>query len=124
MTEPVYSLYGYFRSSTSYRVRIALEYKGLQRGVHWSYIPIHLVQDGGEQYKGPYRALNPVAEVPTLVVHGEQDAPLAQSVAILEFLEERHPNPPLLPSAPLERARGSALGWTRGIEPPTSRTTI
>lgn len=95
-------LYGYWRSSSSYRVRIGLELKGLA----YRYEAVHLLEGGGQQFAAEYRVKNPMSQVPTLVVTGD-GAPLAlgQSVAILEFLEERFPSPPLLPSAPRDRAR-------------------
>jgi maleylpyruvate isomerase len=103
-----YTLHGYFRSSTSWRVRIALGLKGVpyeSRGVH-------LLRDGGEQKTEAYRAMNPIGEVPTLEIRGEDGEPmahLAQSVAILEYLEETHPNPPLLPTDPILRAQTRQL---------------
>ena len=77
-------LYNYFRSSTSYRVRIALEIKQLS----YEYIPVHLLNNGGEQNRPTYRTLNPMGGVPTLQ-HG--DFSLAQSDAILEYLDEAFP---------------------------------
>jgi maleylpyruvate isomerase len=91
-------LYTYFRSSAAYRVRIALNLKGLP----YEAVPVHLVKGGGEQLKDDYRAINPSALVPSLQDEG---ATITQSMAILEYLEETHPAVPLLPSAPLERAR-------------------
>jgi maleylpyruvate isomerase len=95
-------LYTYFRSSAAYRVRIALNLKGLP----YEAVPVHLVKGGGEQLKDDYRAVNPSALVPTLQ---EEGATITQSMAILEYLEETHPEAPLLPSAPLDRARVRAL---------------
>ncbi len=94
-------LYNYFRSSASFRVRIALELKGLG----YDYIPVHLVK--GEQKQAAYAAVSPSLLVPTL----ETDAGLrlGQSMAIIEYLDETHPEPPLLPSDPLGRARVRAL---------------
>lgn len=84
-------LYNYFRSSTSYRVRIALEHKNLP----YSYSPIHLLNNGGEQNSETYRKLNPVGGVPTLV-HGSHT--ISQSVAIIEYLEMAFSMaPPLFP---------------------------
>ncbi|MDQ8032066.1 MAG: maleylacetoacetate isomerase [Bordetella sp.] len=91
-------LYGYFRSSAAYRVRIALNLKGLA----YESVPVHLVKDGGQQLSETYRALNPAALVPTLVDEG---AALGQSMAIIEYLDETRPEVPLLPSDPLGRAR-------------------
>ncbi|MCC6623012.1 MAG: maleylacetoacetate isomerase [Deltaproteobacteria bacterium] len=99
-----YTLYSYFRSSASYRVRIALELKGIA----FEYHAVHLLHGGGEHLQPAYRALNPMGELPCLIVRDEAGvarAALAQSVAILEYLEEVHPEPPLLPRDPLDRAR-------------------
>lgn len=101
---PRYTLYSYFRSSASWRVRAALHLKGLD----FAYVPVHLLEGGGQQFSAAYRALNPLSELPCLVVHGEAGAPdvaLGQSVAILEYLEEVHPRPALLPRDPVDRAR-------------------
>ena len=83
------ALYNYFRSSTSYRVRIALRLKGLD----FEYIPIHLRKH--DQDSPEYRKLNAQGLVPTLVLEGEE--PLTQSLAIIEYLDERFPEPRLLP---------------------------
>lgn len=102
MTATPYKLYSYWRSSASYRVRIALELKGLAYEIR----PVHLVKDGGEQLRDDYRKKNPMAEVPTLEVpDGDGVAWLAQSVAILEYLEEVHPEVRLMPKDALGRAR-------------------
>jgi maleylpyruvate isomerase len=90
-------LYSYFRSSAAYRVRIALNLKGLD----YDYAPIHLLRDGGEQLKPAYRAVNPDGIVPALV---DGDDVLTQSLAIIEYLEETHPEPALLPKSPSDRA--------------------
>jgi maleylpyruvate isomerase len=95
-------LYSYFRSSASYRVRIALNLKNLP----YDYVPVHLMRTGGEQWLPAYRELSPDAIVPTLV---DGDTAIQQSIAIIEYLEETHPNPPLLPRVPLERAYVRAL---------------
>jgi maleylpyruvate isomerase len=91
-------LYTYFRSSAAYRVRIALNLKSLP----YEAVPVHLVRHGGEQLTETYRAINPSALVPS---RQDDDATITQSMAILEYLEETHPAVPLLPSAPLARAR-------------------
>lgn len=91
-------LYNYFRSSTSYRVRIALHLKNLA----FEYRPIHLLQSGGEQYQESYKKLNPQSEVPTLV---HKSKPISQSMAIIEYLDEIHPTPPLFPDDPYLRGR-------------------
>ncbi|NOZ65407.1 MAG: maleylacetoacetate isomerase [Alphaproteobacteria bacterium] len=83
-------LYGFFRSSASYRLRIALNLKGLDRTEH----SVHLRRGGGEQYSPEFRKLNPQELVPVLVDDG---LTLTQSMAILEYLEERYPEVPLLP---------------------------
>ncbi|MBL7546210.1 MAG: maleylacetoacetate isomerase [Bdellovibrionaceae bacterium] len=83
-------LYNYFRSSTSYRVRIALNLKNIE----YVYQPVHLINNGGEQFSSAYQALNPMSEVPTLEHDG---LALGQSVAIIEYLEEQFPNPSLFP---------------------------
>ncbi|KVM80532.1 maleylacetoacetate isomerase [Burkholderia ubonensis] len=105
-------LYSYFRSSASYRVRIALHLKQLP----FDYVPVHLLRDGGQQLKEEYRALSPDSLVPTLV---DGDAALQQSLAIVEYLDETHPEPPLLPNAPLDRAyvRSIALQIACEIHP-------
>ncbi|ARP86004.1 maleylacetoacetate isomerase [Bordetella genomosp. 9] len=95
-------LYSYFRSSAAYRVRIALNLKGLA----YTCVPIHLLKDGGQQLKPDYTRLNPQALVPTLV---DGDAVLTQSLAIIEYLDETYPSAPLLPATPLARARVRAL---------------
>lgn len=96
-------LYNYFRSSTSYRVRIALALKGLS----YDYLPIHLRK--GEQRSEGYLSLNPQGGVPSLET--ETGALIPQSMAILEYLEEAYPEPPLLPEAPLARARVRSLAY-------------
>ncbi|MFQ1064260.1 maleylacetoacetate isomerase [Bordetella trematum] len=95
-------LYSYFRSSAAYRVRIALNIKGLS----YEYVPVHLLKDGGQQRSAAYRALNPTALVPTLV---DGDQVIGQSLAIIEYLDETHPAVPLLPTTPAGRARVRAL---------------
>jgi len=94
-------LYTYFRSSAAYRVRIALNLKGLER----EDVFIHLRQ--GAQRQTGYLGLNPQGLVPTLV---DGDAVIGQSFAILEYLEETHPEPPLLPADRAGRARARQLG--------------
>jgi maleylpyruvate isomerase len=109
-------LYGYWRSSSAWRVRIALAWKG----VPYSYQPVHLVRDGGEQHKDAYRAVNPMEEVPTLEFEEEgQVRRLTQSLAIIDYLEAYAPSPPLLPRAPFLRARARQLAEiiNAGIQP-------
>ncbi|MGE4477228.1 MAG: maleylacetoacetate isomerase, partial [Stutzerimonas sp.] len=98
-------LYGYWRSSAAYRVRIALNLKGLA----YRQVPVHLVKDGGQQHAAEYRALNPQGLVPLLVDEVNGGARIAQSLAILEYLEEVFPVPALLPDDPVRRAQVRAL---------------
>ena len=101
------TLYSYWRSSAAYRVRIALNPKGLA----YRQVPVHLVKDGGQQHAAEYRALNPQELVPLLVDAGSGagEARIAQSLAILEYLEEVFPVPALLPADPVQRAQVRAL---------------
>ena len=94
-------LYNYFRSSASFRVRIALELKSLP----YDYVPVHLVK--GEHKADAYAAISPSLLVPTLETDGGER--LGQSMAIIEYLDETHPQPRLLPADPLDRARVRAL---------------
>ncbi|MBU2711828.1 maleylacetoacetate isomerase [Zooshikella harenae] len=102
-------LYSYWRSSTAYRLRIALNLKQ----VTYDIIPVHLVKDGGEQFSPWFTELNPQQRVPVLDT-GENS--LIQSMAILEWLEETHSEPPLLPSDPLARAQVRAMMQLIGCE--------
>ncbi len=95
-------LYGYYRSSASYRVRIALNLKNLQYENEF----IDLYRSGGEQFSPQYRMLNPQCLVPMMEDGGHL---MTQSLAILEYLEETYPEPPLLPEQPVARARVRAL---------------
>jgi maleylacetoacetate isomerase len=105
-------LYSYWRSSSAWRVRIALSWKGIPHGT----IPVHLVRDGGQQHRESYREANPQELVPALADDGRV---LAQSLAIIEYLEERHPDPPLLPHDFAGRAivRQMALAIACDIQP-------
>jgi maleylacetoacetate isomerase len=98
-------LHSYFRSSAAYRVRIALQLKGLAHEV----LPVHLLRGGGEQRSADYLALNPAGLVPTLV---DDTTVLHQSLAIIEYLDEKWPAVPLLPSDLAGRARVRALAQT------------
>lgn len=98
-------LYGYWRSSSAYRVRIALNLKGLA----YRQQPVHLVRGGGEQHRPGYREVNPLGLVPALR-HGPHT--LVQSMAICEYLEETFPRPPLLPADATGRARVRAIAQT------------
>ena len=95
-------LYGYWRSTAAYRVRIALNLKGIE----WENRPVDLVRDGGEQHQPGYRGLNPAGLVPTLQIDGHA---LSQSLAIMDYLEETRPRPALLPTDPADRA------WVRAL---------
>lgn len=109
-------LYSYFRSSASYRVRIALNLKGLPFEV----VPVHLLKNGGEQFSPEYRKLNPDALVPALVDDSVADTvALTQSLAIIEYLEDVHPAPPLLPQNARDKAyvRSIALSVACDIHP-------
>lgn len=98
----VLTLYSYWRSSAAYRVRIALNLKGLA----YSMVPVHLTQDGGQQHGAEYSAFNPQELVPTLV-HGDRS--ITQSLAIIEYLDESFPPLPLLPNDARARARVRSL---------------
>jgi maleylacetoacetate isomerase len=102
-------LYTYFRSSASYRVRIALNLKGLA----YEAVPVHLLRDGGQQHAAAFTALNPTALVPVLI---DGAATLSQSLAIIEYLEETHPEPAVLPKDAAGRARVRALAQTIACE--------
>ncbi|HET7847838.1 MAG TPA: maleylacetoacetate isomerase [Pseudolabrys sp.] len=92
-------LYTYFRSSAAYRVRIALNLKGLPYEME----AIHLTKDGGRQHSAEFRAINAAMRVPALVL--DNGDILTQSMAIIEYLDETHPSPPLLPADPVQRAK-------------------
>jgi maleylacetoacetate isomerase len=102
-------LYGYWRSSAAYRVRIALNLKGLA----YESRPVHLVNNGGEQHGPDYRALNPQELVPCLVDGGQV---FTQSMAIIEYLDETRPQLPLLPADAAGRARVRALAQVVGCD--------
>ncbi len=107
---PIYSdkltLYNYFRSSTSYRASIALHWKGLE----FEYRPVHLLNQGGEQFLPAYQQMNSAGEVPTLV-HGDRN--IGQSMAILQYLDEVFPQQPLFPKDSYEKAK--VLQFCEGI---------
>lgn len=102
-------LYGFFRSSASYRIRIALNLKGLA----YEQASVHLSRNGGEQFAEDFRRMNAQSLVPVLQDGGQA---LAQSLAIMEYLEETHPTPPLLPATPAERARVRSLALAIACE--------
>jgi maleylpyruvate isomerase len=97
------TFYSYFRSSAAYRVRIAFNLKGLG----FETIAIHLQKEGGLNRKPEYKAVNPQMRVPALKL--DSGDLLTQSLAIIEYLEETHPQPPLLPRDPIDRAKVRAL---------------
>lgn len=111
------TLHGYWRSSASWRVRIALHYKNLA----YATIPVHLVNQGGEQYAAAYAALNPMQQLPLLSFSDDRGGVvrIAQSLAIIEFLDEIAPLPALLPADPIERAKVRELAEivNSGIQP-------
>jgi maleylacetoacetate isomerase len=96
-------LYSYYRSSAAYRVRIALNLKGLP----YETAAIHLVKEGGHNRRPEFRAINPQMRVPVLITDAGDT--LIQSLAIMEYLNEIHPEPPLLPKEPIARAKVRAL---------------
>ena len=106
-------LYSYWRSTAAYRVRIALNMKGLA----YETVPVDLVADGGQQHAPDYVALNPSHQVPTLVL--DDGTALTQSLAICEYLDITNPAPPLLPPDPVERAhvKAAALVVAADIHP-------
>ena len=97
------TLYTYYRSSAAYRVRIALNLKGMP----YTAVPVHLVKDGGQHRSAAYRARNPQALVPAFEL--EDGTVLTQSLAIMEYLDEVQPEPALLPADAIGRARVRAL---------------
>ena len=101
----MFKLYTYFRSSAAFRVRIALNYKGMP----YQAIPVHLLRGGGEQHSAAFGERNPARLVPVL----EDGAlTLTQSLAIIEYLEETHPIPALLPRDAAARAKVRALAFS------------
>ncbi len=102
-------LYSFWRSSASFRVRIALNLKGIDHEI----IPIHLLKNGGEQTSTQYEDKNPNRLVPLLI---EGDHAIHQSLAIIEYLEEVHPNPPLLPKNAIDRAWVRALAMDIAVD--------
>ncbi|MDN3237764.1 maleylacetoacetate isomerase [Pseudomonas sp. WAC2] len=103
-------LFTYYRSTSSYRVRIALALKGLP----YEAIPVNLIKDGGEHRRSDYLALNPQGRVPLL--RTDEDTLIPQSPAILEYLEERYPETPLLPEDILARARHRSVAAIIGCD--------
>lgn len=104
-SEPRFELYAYWRTSATYRVRVALNLKGLEA------VERNVNIDKGEQRSAEFLKINPLGAIPALIDHipGMSHAPITQSLAILEYLEEVHPEPALLPSDPAGRARVRSL---------------
>ena len=102
-------LYNYFRSSASFRVRIALALKGLD----YDYVPVHLLKEGGQQFSAGFKAMNPAALVPVL---DDDGTVLTQSLAIIEYLDETRPQLPLLPQEAAGRARVRAIALAIACE--------
>lgn len=98
-------LYDYYRSSSCYRVRIALNLKQID----YETLPVHLINHGGEQHQPVYLGINPQGLVPTLI---ENEHTLTQSLAIIEYLDEVHPHPALLPHDPYARAQVRSIAMT------------
>ncbi|GGM18012.1 maleylacetoacetate isomerase [Pseudomonas asuensis] len=103
-------LFTYYRSTSSYRVRIALAYKGLS----YEAVPINLIKDGGEHRRLDYLALNPQGRIPLL--RTDEGMLIPQSPAILEYLEERYPETPLLPKDVLARAQHRSVAAIIGCD--------
>ena len=102
-------LYGYFRSSAAFRARIALNLKGIKPELRF----VHLLKDGGQQHTAEYRALNPQELIPALVHDGHT---ITQSMAIIEYLDEIVPEPPLLPKDAYGRARVREISYAVGCD--------
>ncbi|XP_075568887.1 maleylacetoacetate isomerase isoform X1 [Pelecanus crispus] len=105
-------LYGYFRSSCSWRVRIALALKGIS----YDLVPVNLLNDGGQQFSPEFKEVNPMRQVPALKIDG---ITLSQSLAIIHYLEDTRPNPRLLPQDPKKRAQVRMIAdhIASGIQP-------
>lgn len=116
-------LWSYWRSSCAYRVRIALGLKGLP----FEYAAVHLLQGGGQQHRPDFVAKNPASQVPVLELDEDGETiRLVQSMAIIEYLDERFPEPPLLPSSARGRAHVRALAElvNSGIQPLQNTSTF
>ncbi|KAL7380613.1 hypothetical protein ABVT39_020641 [Epinephelus coioides] len=109
-TKPV--LHGYFRSSCSWRVRIAFALKGIE----YDQAPVNLIKDGGQQLTEQYKALNPMQQVPAVEIDG---ITLSQSLAVIQYIDETRPGPRLLPVDPKKRAQVRMISdvIASGIQP-------
>ncbi|KAM9340915.1 maleylacetoacetate isomerase isoform 2-T2 [Symphorus nematophorus] len=109
-TKPV--LHGYFRSSCSWRVRIAFALKG----VEYDQVPVNLIKDGGQQLTQQFKALNPMQQVPAVEIDG---ITLSQSLAVIQYIDETRPGPQLLPADPKKRAQARMISdlIASGIQP-------
>ncbi|XP_077435048.1 maleylacetoacetate isomerase isoform X2 [Vanacampus margaritifer] len=109
-TKPV--LHGYFRSSCSWRVRIAFALKGME----YDQVPVNLIKDGGQQLTEEYKTLNPMQQVPAVEIDG---VTLSQSLAIIQYIDETRPEPRLLPLDPKKRAQVRMISdlIASGIQP-------
>ncbi|KAF4084061.1 hypothetical protein AMELA_G00124370 [Ameiurus melas] len=105
-------LHGYFRSSCSWRVRIAFALKGIE----YDQVPVNLVKDGGQQLTDQYRTVNPMQQVPAVTIDG---ITLSQSLAIIQYIDETRPGPSLLPAEPQQRAQVRMISdlIASGIQP-------
>ncbi|XP_034381167.1 maleylacetoacetate isomerase isoform X2 [Cyclopterus lumpus] len=109
-TKPV--LHGYFRSSCSWRVRIAFALKGIE----YDHVPVNLIKDGGQQLTEQYKKLNPMLQVPAVELDG---ITLSQSLAVIQYIDETRPGPRLLPADPKQRAQVRMISdiIASGIQP-------
>ncbi|XP_029316692.1 maleylacetoacetate isomerase isoform X2 [Cottoperca gobio] len=109
-TKPI--LHGYFRSSCSWRVRIAFALKGIE----YDQVPVHLIKDGGQQLTEQYKTLNPMQQVPAVEIDG---ITLSQSLAVIQYIDETRPGPRLLPEDPKKRAQVRMISdvIASGIQP-------
>ncbi|AWP16566.1 Maleylacetoacetate isomerase isoform 2 [Scophthalmus maximus] len=110
LTKPV--LHGYFRSSCSWRVRIAFALKGIE----YDQVPVNLIKDGGQQLTEEYTTLNPMQQVPAVEIDGTT---LSQSLAVIQYIDETRPGPRLLPADPKKRAQVRMISdvIASGIQP-------
>ncbi|KAM9787015.1 maleylacetoacetate isomerase isoform X1 [Syngnathus typhle] len=110
LAKPV--LHGYFRSSCSWRVRIAFALKGIE----YDQVPVNLIKDGGQQLTEDYKTLNPMQQVPAVEIDG---VTLSQSLAVIQYIDETRPGPRLLPSDPVKRAHVRMISdlIASGIQP-------